>query len=126
MAVVIDVRRGFLLSAKQYCQIFGVILILLGVVGFLTPSLGPLMFHQHHNLVHLASGIVLAGVGFLAAGSARLVCQIFGVFYGLVAVWGFLGNAHLGPLMLNLNMTYNVIHVVVAALALWAGFGGKR
>lgn len=113
------------MSAKQYCQIFGTILLLLGIVGFVTPAIGPLTFHTHHNLIHLLSGVVLAGVGFFAASSARIACQIFGVVYGLVAVWGFLGNANLGPLMLNLNMTYNVVHVVVAALALWAGFGKR-
>jgi hypothetical protein len=112
-------------SAKQYCQIFGVILLLLGIIGFVTPAIGPLTFTTHHNLIHLVSGVVLVGVGFMAPASARLACQIFGIVYGLVAVWGFLGNAHLGPLMLNLNMAYNVVHVIVAALALWAGFGKR-
>ncbi|HLF55395.1 MAG TPA: DUF4383 domain-containing protein [Thermoanaerobaculia bacterium] len=115
------------MSAKQFGQIFGVILLLVGVVGLLVPSLGPLQFTMHHNLIHLLSGAVLAWAGFAgSASAARTVAQVFGVVYGLVTVWGFLGNAHLGPVMLHLNPAYNVIHLVVAALALWAGFGRRQ
>lgn len=114
------------MSAKQFCQIIGVVLILVGIVGFLVPSLGPLVHHLHHNLIHLVSGLVLAGLGFMgSAAGQRLGAQVFGVVYGIVTIWGFLGNAHLGPVMLNLNLSYNIIHLVITGLALWAGFGKR-
>jgi hypothetical protein len=114
------------MDAKQFGKLFGVVLLLVGVVGFVVPSLGPLHFTTHHNLIHVLSGAVLAWAGFAgSAAAARTVAQLFGVVYGLVTIWGFLGNADLGPLQLHLNMPYNIIHLVVAALALWAGFGKK-
>jgi hypothetical protein len=114
------------MGAKQFCQIFGVVLLLIGIVGFLVPSLGPLHFTMHHNLIHLASGALLAWAGFAGSGgAARTMAQLFGVVYGLVTVLGFLGYANLGPIQLHLNTPYNVIHLVITVFALWAGFGKR-
>jgi hypothetical protein len=112
--------------AKQFTQIVGVVLVVVGILGFITPSLGPLMFHTHHNLIHLLSGLVLAYFGFKGtASSQRMGAQIFGIVYGLVTVWGLLGNANLGPITLHLNMPYNIIHLLIAGWGLWAGFAKK-
>ncbi len=113
--------------AKQFTQIVGVALLVVGILGFLMPGIGSLLtFHAHHNLIHIVSGAVLAYLGFKgSANSQRLGAQVFGVVYGLVTLWGFMGNQNLGPLTLHLNMTYNLIHLVITAWGLWAGFGKK-
>ena len=58
------------------------------------------------------------------AGYARLYFKVFGVVYALVAVLGLaMGGSVLGMMM---NMSDNLLHVVIAAAALWIGFGMKE
>jgi hypothetical protein len=49
------------------------------------------------------------------------------VVYGLVTVLGFLNVGDGNPLglQLHLNTTYNIIHLVIAAWGLYAGFAKK-
>jgi hypothetical protein len=107
--------------AKMYCQWVGIILLALGIIGFLTPELLTLHFTPLHNVIHLASGAILAYLGFTGT-SVKVGAQAFGVVYTLVALIGFVQ----GTTVLNLfpvNTLYNVIHLVVGVLGLWAGFG---
>jgi hypothetical protein len=54
-----------------------------------------------------------------------LYFQVFGVVYGLVTVVGFLqGDTVLG--LIGVNMADNVLHLAIAAVALYAGFGMKE
>jgi hypothetical protein len=110
--------------AKLFTQVVGVVLLVVGILGFLTPGIGTLLqFHTHHNLIHVISGLALAYAGFMGnADMQRLFSKIFGVIYGLVTVLGLAGMENLGPIMLHLNTTYNLIHLVVSAWALYAGF----
>lgn len=53
----------------------------------------------------------------------RTYFKVFGVIYGLVALLGFgFGNAPLFGLMAN-NIADAVLHVAIAAVALYLGFG---
>ncbi len=107
--------------AKMYCQWFGIILIVLGVIGFFTHSLLGVSVDGLHNWIHLLSGVILAYLGFTGT-SVKLGAQVFGVVYTLVAVLGFIqGNTVLG--LINTSGLYNIIHLVVGVLALYAGFG---
>lgn len=110
--------------AKTYSLVVGVVLLLVGILGFLfREGLMGLQFHLHHNLIHLLSGAIGLWAGTSKnANAPRLFAMIFGAVYTLVAIWGFLGNENLGPVMLNLNTTYNVVHVVVGLWGLIAGF----
>jgi hypothetical protein len=113
--------------AKLFTQVVGVILLVVGVLGFLMPGIGTLLqFHTHHNLIHVISGLALAYAGFMGnEATQRLLAKIFGAIYGLVTVLGFAGMENLGPIMLHLNTTYNLIHLLVAAWALYAGFAKR-
>jgi hypothetical protein len=52
---------------------------------------------------------------------ASLYFKVFGVVYALVAVIGLtMSGLVLGMMM---NMADNILHVVIAAAALWIGFG---
>lgn len=86
------------------------------------------MFSTTHNIVHLLSGAILAYLGFMGSESSqRMGAQIFGVVYGLVTLLGLFGVGGGNPfgLMLHLNGAYNVIHLVIAAFGLYAGFAKK-
>jgi hypothetical protein len=110
-------------------KVFGVVFLLVGVLGFvpaLTPDghlLGIFHVNTVHNLVHLASGAVALAAGLSSLKASLLYFQVFGIVYGLVAVLGFIygDNAILG-LVAN-NMGDNLLHVVIAATALYLGFG---
>lgn len=113
---------------KKAAIVFGVVFLLVGVLGFV-PALNPDgnllgLFHVNllHNLVHLASGVVALLAGLYGAKAARLYFQVFGVVYGLVAVLGFVygDNAILGLVANNLADT--LLHVLIAAAALLVGF----
>ncbi len=107
--------------AKMYCQWVGIILIVLGVIGFFTHTLLGVNVDGLHNWIHLLSGVILAYLGFTGT-SVKIGAQVFGVVYALVGVIGFLqGNTVLG--LIATSGLYNIIHVVVGAAGLYAGFG---
>jgi len=116
--------------AKTFSQIVGVVLVVVGILGFLmggTELLG-LHFSATHNLVHIISGAVLAYLGFNGSESSqRLGAQIFGAVYGLVTLLGLFGVGGGNPfgLALHLNTSYNIIHLVIAGWGLYAGFAKK-
>ena len=118
--------------AKTFSQVIGVVLLVVGILGFLMGGeqmfLGLIMFSTTHNIVHLLSGAVLAYLGFKGSESSqRAGAQIFGVVYGLVTLLGLLGVGGGNPfgLMLHLNGAYNIIHLVIAVFGLYAGFAKK-
>jgi hypothetical protein len=111
--------------ARMYCQWVGIILLVLGIIGFMTPMLLTLQFTALHNWIHLISGAVLAYLGF--TGSAvKTGAQVFGVVYTLVAVLGFLGGGVVPILGLPVNALYNLIHLVVGLAGVYAGFSAPE
>lgn len=110
--------------------IFAVVFIAVGVLGFvpgLTNDgmlLGMFEVDPLHNIIHLASGILAALAAWGSASYASLYFKVFGVVYAIVTVVGFVqGDSVLG--LIGVNMADNVLHLAIAAVALWAGFGMK-
>ena len=59
-------------GAATFCKTFGVILLLIGVLGFFTPNLlGILPIGGYDIWIHLISGAILAYAGFAMATSGR-------------------------------------------------------
>jgi len=112
--------------AKKLVMILGVVFILVGLLGFvMDPILGIFQVDLVHNLVHLASGVlavIFAGKGEMMA---KKFAQVFGVVYALVAVFGLVlpGEKVLG--LIEANLADDILHVVLAAVFLYAGFGLK-
>ena len=117
--------------AQWYCLLVGATLLLVGIVGFFVDSgfdtgsniqgdkLIAFEVNGIHNLVHLASGLVLLAV----AGkrdTARLGAIGFGVVYGLVTIIGLIdGETVLG--LIPVNGPDNVLHLVLSAVGIAAG-----
>src|SRR5438874_2725946 len=77
--------------AKTICKILGVVFVLVGICGFLAPTLLGAHLTPAHNLVHLVSGAIALYFGFAgSARTARVFCLIFGVVYLLLGVVGWL------------------------------------
>lgn len=113
---------------KTFAIIFGVIMIAVGLLGFVkeaTPHellLG--LFHVNllHNIIHLGTGIAALLCGISSREASRLFFQIFGVVYGIVALLGYyyLDLPILG-LVAN-NLADAVLHTVISAASLYLGF----
>ena len=107
---------------------FGYIFIVIGILGFVPgitsngQLLGIFEVGAVHNIVHVLSGIIaLMCAG--SMGGAKSFFKIFGVIYGLVAILGLLGSGSvLGIFMVN--RADNLLHLVIAVIALWLGFFG--
>lgn len=117
--------------AQLYALLFGVALLLVGIIGFFVDSSFEtgsgiegdelIIFEVNgiHNLVHIASGLL----GLALAGSrsgARLYALGFGAVYLLVTIIGFIdGNDVLG--LIPVNTADNFLHLVIALTGLAAG-----
>jgi hypothetical protein len=127
-AVARDDRRT---PAQWYCLLAGLSLLLAGVFGFVSDSSfdtgdgvqGDLFLgfevNAIHNLVHVASGLVLLAASPKRA-SARAVALAFGLVYGLVAIIGLIdGEDVLG--LIPINSADNLLHIALAALGIITG-----
>jgi hypothetical protein len=119
------------MSLKKIAVIFGVVFVAVGVLGWVpvvNPGgklLGLFDVNGAHNVVHLATGIVAIIVGMSSDKASKMFFQVFGVIYALVAVLGFYsGDQPLLGIVSN-NGADSVLHVVIAVVALYLGFGMK-
>jgi len=108
--------------AKMYCQYVGVVLIVLGIVGFIMPNFLTFPIGGSAIWIHLISGVILAYLGFTGT-SVKMGAQVFGVIYTLVGVLGLIGGSTIPILGAPTNFVYNLVHLVLGVLGLWAGFG---
>ena len=117
--------------AQWYCLLAGIALLLAGIFGFISDSefdtgdgvQGDLFLgfevNGIHNLIHVASGLVLLAASPKRA-SARAVALGFGLVYGLVAIIGLIdGEDVLG--LIPINSADNLLHIALAALGIITG-----
>jgi hypothetical protein len=114
--------------AQWYCLLAGLSLLLAGVLGFIADAsfdtgsniqgdkLVVFEVKGIHNLVHVASGLLLLAASAKWA-SAKAVALGFGLVYGLVAVIGLIdGSDVLG--LIPINSADNLLHIALAALGI--------
>ena len=123
--------------AQLYSLLFGVTLLVVGLVGFLADSsfdtgsnldgsnLIAFEVNGWHNLVHIASGLLGLALARTAAG-ARTYALGFGAVYLLVTLWGFAdGDTVLW--LVPVNAADNLLHLAIAATGILAGLAsGSR
>lgn len=108
---------------RTYAQILGIVLILVGVLGLLlgdTLLLGILNIDVLEDIVHIATGGLLAYVGFgrVGAGAARGLVNTLGVVYLLVGVLGFILPTLLGLIPNGYTIFDNLLHLVLGVLSI--------
>ena len=114
--------------AQWYCLLAGLALLLAGILGFVVDSqfdtgngidgdrLIVLEVNGWHNIVHLASGVVLLASAAKRA-SARSVALAFGVVYGIVTIIGLIdGSDVLG--IIPVNPADNILHIALSLLGI--------
>jgi uncharacterized protein (UPF0333 family) len=120
--------------AQVYALLFGVVLVVAGIIGFFYEGsfdtgdtaprdavLGILDVNGWHNVVHILTGVVgLAVAG--SYGNARLYALGLGAVYILVAILGFIagdGNEIFDFLVVNTED--NVLHLLIGVAGIGAG-----
>ena len=118
--------------AKTVCKVLGLILLLVGLLGF-THLLDPLgahvgPAHATHNLIHIVSGILALYFGFAGSLSgAKSFCLAFGFVYLLLGVVGFVkGTIEISALHLTLGSVDHIIHDIVGIGFLAGGLLTKK
>lgn len=129
--------------AKTFCKVIGVILIAVGLLGFIAPGMMGMHLSGAHNMVHLITGAIAAFLGFRGTyHGCRRFCFIFGAVYTLLAIAGFasgpgvpttMGNMatddHLLKLIpgsLEFGTADSVIHAILGVALLIVGFARPR
>lgn len=108
--------------------VFGVVLTLVGILGFVPGItadgmlLGIFEVDMLHSIVHIVSGLAALAAAW-GMYSSKLYFQVFGVVYAVVAILGFVTG---GALLFMTNMADNLLHLVIAAAALYVGFMVKE
>ncbi|HZU22850.1 MAG TPA: DUF4383 domain-containing protein [Terriglobales bacterium] len=111
--------------AKAYALVVGAVLLVVGICGFLMPSMLGMQFGKLHNGIHILSGLIGLYCGLAAGGrNAGAYAKIFGAVYTLIAIAGFAGwsGALFNNMSLHLSTAYNAVHAVVGIAGLAAGF----
>src|SRR5690349_17866564 len=113
------------MSLKAIAFIFGIIFLVVGVLGFVPGItqdgmlLNLFMVNTAHNIVHILTGLA----ALLAASRqdySRLFFQVLGFLYGLVTILGFALNGDL--FIMQVNTADNILHLVIAVVSLYLGF----
>jgi hypothetical protein len=116
---------------KTWSWIFAAVFLLIGILGFvpgITSNghlLGIFEVDTVHNTAHLITGLVALLVAFKGPRAQRLFFQIFGWLYLLTTIIGFVqGDTVLG--LIAANVADHFLHLVIAIVSLWLGYGGRK
>jgi hypothetical protein len=128
--------------ANKIATILGVGFLLVGIAGFVAPSLLGMHLSMTHNVIHLASGAVSLWFGLKGTPSAaRSFCIAFGAFYGLLGVAGFLFGTSATPTVpgpadarllrvipgaFEPGTSDHIVHILLGAIYLFGGLASRR
>jgi hypothetical protein len=121
--------RGMML--KRFAQILGVVLILVGLVGLVLGDkvwLGILNVDIVEDIVHLATGGLLAYVGFsgMDLSAARSVVLALGVVYLVVGILGFVVPTMFGLIPSGYTIFDDLLHLALGGLSLAVALSAPR
>jgi hypothetical protein len=119
---------------KLYAQVTGIVFLLVGIIGFVMPTIVPGFLHVSttHSIVHVVLGLIGLYVGFMNTETKMMTmyAQVFGVVYVLLAVIGFASPTILENLGVftagQPALGGNVVHVLIGVWGLWTGFAAPK
>jgi hypothetical protein len=135
MATTARVRTTYGI-VQMYALVFGIaylaVAVLEDVLGSNGLKLGGVTILQVtlvQNLIHYTVGIAVLGSFFVGENAAKLIARIVGGVFVVVTLLGLLVEPLTGQLLGfpdALPMSYNLVHLLTAAAALFAGFAAQR
>lgn len=117
-----------------YWKVSGVALAAVAALGILLNAIGQggllggfLSFDWTHNIVHVLLAVVALGIGFstVEASLSKNLAKVVGIVYLGLGVVGFLPgivDAVDSLLGLHLELGENLVHLVIGAWGVYAGF----
>ena len=111
---------------KIYAMVIGVVLVLLGIVGFFNnPVLGIFGVNLYQNILHLVGGGVI--LAFANMGSSKTTNMWLGIIALVVGILGFIpGAKDLLASIFAINVTITYLHVAVGVVSLGVAYGVKE
>jgi hypothetical protein len=108
-------------------MVFGWVLVVLGVLGFIgNPIVGNgAFFHADmmHNIIHIIIGGILLWAAYSMPAKAGAAMKWIGIIFLILAILGFVLVSGTGSLLglAEVNGADNWLHLVLGAVLLWAG-----
>ncbi|HJP95037.1 MAG TPA: DUF4383 domain-containing protein [Pyrinomonadaceae bacterium] len=119
--------------AKTVCKILGVIFLIVGIAGFVSPHLLGAHLTPAHNVIHIVSGAIALYFGFAGTlSAAKIFCLVFGVVYLALGILGMaLGTGsdriwNLVPPTVVFGQADHGIHILLGVIFLVGGLFTKR
>lgn len=117
--------------ARTYALIFGVAYLAVAATEAITQeALSPVLeFTGIQNAIHWTVGVVVLLSFFGSEATAKTVARVVGVVFVAITAFGFVAPDALGDLLGyagDIPVSYNVVHALTAAVALYAGFATRR
>ena len=112
---------------KTYALVLGVVLVLLGLVGFVNnPVLGLFGVNPLQNVVHLLGGAAVIWFGYKAgaAKSTNMWLGIAGLVLGVL--WFIPGVSGLLTQFFGINAEISYLHLAVGVVSLGVSYGVKE
>ena len=124
--------------AQTFCLAVGIVLILVGIIGFLIGGNGTsfavgesvqgdqlIVFEVNgwHNIVHILSGVFLVAMA-SRPSTAVTGALIFGAVYVVVTIWGFIAVDNV-LFIAPINLPDNLLHLALAILGLAVGLSAR-
>lgn len=119
--------------AKTLAMVFGVVFVLVGLLGFVpNPLVGMegALFETDllHNLVHLLFGVILVVMSRKSESASALWLLILGIVYLVLAVLGFVMIPEEGELLglVHMNHADHWLHVGLAVVMIGASIFARK
>ena len=119
-----------------YALVFGIaylgvaiLEVALGNAGLMIGGMVILQVQLVQNLIHWVVGLAVLGSFFAGENLAKIVARAVGVVFVVVTLLGLFVEPLTGQLLGfpgALPASYNVVHLLTAAAALFAGFAAQR
>jgi hypothetical protein len=112
--------------ARWWLQLVGVILVAVGILGFVSnPLVGPtglVATDNLHNVVHILTGLLALGLAYGMRTDVGTASIIFGALYAVIFVVTLISPTLFGLFSVPVNPIDHVIHLGVAAVSLALGY----
>ena len=111
---------------KTYAMVLGVVLVLLGLWGFVqAPVLGLLGVNLAQNVLHLVGGAIVLWFGY--KGAAKSTNMWLGIVALVVGVlWFVPGSSDLLTSIFAINAEISYLHLAVGVVSLGVAYGIKE